>query len=124
MAFAVSIFPKVLAVTTEIKSFLLNLLVSAAPPKVDHFCNAGNKSEFRLKVLLSSLAIWVIKSQRGIKNYYHVTQQCCPGGNRPGTPQRPSAGGLQIFGAKSLGIPAIYTKFKLRFFSHKLEFRI
>ena len=52
------------AVTTEIKSFLLNLLVSAAPPKVDHFCNAGNKSEFRLKVLLSSLAIWVIKYPR------------------------------------------------------------
>ena len=52
------------AVTTEIKSFLLNLLVSAAPPKVDHFCNAGNKSEFRLKVLLSSLAIWVIMFPR------------------------------------------------------------
>ena len=59
------------AVTTEIKSFLLNLLVSAAPPKVDHFCNAGNKSEFRLKVLLSSKFgnMGYKVSQRGIKNY-------------------------------------------------------
>ena len=49
-----------------------------------------------------------------------MAQQCCPGGNRPETPRRPSAGGLRIFWAKSLVIPAIYTKFV----SHKLEFCI
>ena len=38
--------------------------------------------------------------------------------------RRPSAGGLRIFWAKSLVIPAIYTKFKLKFVSHKLEFCI
>ena len=53
-------------------------------------------------------------------NIYRVAQQCCPGGNRPETPRRPSAGGLRIFWAKSLVIPAIYTKFV----SHKLEFCI
>ena len=44
---------------------------------------------------------------------YRVDQQCCPGGNCPETPRRPSAGGLLIFGAKLLVIPTIYTKFKL-----------
>ena len=44
---------------------------------------------------------------------YRVAQQCCPGGNRPETPWRPSAGGLRIFWVKSLVILAIYTKFKL-----------
>ena len=51
---------------------------------------------------------------------YRVTQQCCPGGNRPETPRRPSAGGLRIFWAKSLVISAIYTKFKL--IAHKCNF--
>ena len=55
---------------------------------------------------------------------YHVTQQCCPGGNRPETPRRPSAGGLLIFGAKLLVIPTIYTKFKLTAHKFKLEFCI
>ena len=53
---------------------------------------------------------------------YRVTQQCCPGGNRPETPRRPSAGGLRIFWAKSLVIPAIYTKFKLMAHKFKLKF--
>ena len=44
---------------------------------------------------------------------YRVAKQCCPDGNRPETPRRPSAGGLRIFWAKSLVIPGIYTKFKL-----------
>ena len=46
---------------------------------------------------------------------YRVAQQCCPGGNRPETPRRPSAGGLRIFWVKSLVILAIYTKIKLKF---------
>ena len=49
------------------------------------------------------------------KNAYRVAQQCCPGGNRPETPRRPSAGGLRIFWVKSLVILAIYTKIKLKF---------
>ena len=53
----------------------------------------------------------------GVPNTYRVNQQCCPGGNRPETP-RPD------FLAKSLVIPAIYTKFKLKFVSDKLEFCI
>ena len=55
---------------------------------------------------------------------YRVAQQCCPGGNRPETPRRPSAGGLRIFWAKSLVIPAIYTKFKLMAHKFKVEFCI
>ena len=52
------------------------------------------------------------------KKTYRVTQQCCPGGNRPETP------GLRIFWAKSLVIPAIYTNFKLMAHKFKLEFCI
>ena len=48
-------------------------------------------------------------------NMYRVTRQCCPGGNRPETPRRPSAGGLRIFWAKSLVITAIYTNLSLNF---------
>ena len=49
-----------------------------------------------------------------------MDQQCCPGGNCPETPRRPPPDFL----AKSLVIPVIYTKFKLKFISNKLEFRI
>ena len=48
---------------------------------------------------------------------YRVDQQCCPGGYRPGDPPRDFLG-------KSLVIPAIYTKVKLKFVSDKLEFCI
>ena len=53
---------------------------------------------------------------------YRVDQQCCPGGNRPET--HPETRGSPDFLTKSLGIPAIYTKFKLKFVSDKLEFHI
>ena len=53
--------------------------------------------------------------QVGHQTMYRVAQQCCPGGNRPETPRRPSAGGLRIFWVKSLVILAIYTKIKLKF---------
>ena len=48
-------------------------------------------------------------------SFYRVARQCCPGGNRPETPRRPSAGGLRIFWAKSLVITAIYTNLSLIF---------
>ena len=41
---------------------------------------------------------------------YRVDHQCCPGGNCPETPRRPSAGGLRIFWLKSLDLPVIYPK--------------
>jgi hypothetical protein len=49
-----------------------------------------------------------------------VDRQCCPSGNRPETP----LGRSPDFWAKSLVIPAIFTKFKLKFVSDKLEFCI
>ena len=54
-------------------------------------------------------------SKGTLYHIYRVTQQCCPGGNRPETPRRPSAGGLRIFWAKSLVITAIYTNLSLIF---------
>ena len=44
--------------------------------------------------------------------WYRVDRQCCSSGNRPET----------NFLAKSLVIPAIFTKFKLKFVSDKVEF--
>ena len=64
---------------------------------------------------------------------YRVDRQCCPSGNRPETLWRPSGdpptpetplGGSPDFLAKSLVIPAKFTKFKLKFVSDKLEFCI
>ena len=37
-----------------------------------------------------------------MEDEYRVTQQCCPGGNRPETPRRPPRGGFPDFLAKSL----------------------
>ena len=48
---------------------------------------------------------------------YRVTQQCCPGGNRPETPRRPPTGGSLDFFAKSLANPdKIVKKNAKRFF--------
>ena len=46
---------------------------------------------------------------------YRVDQQCCPGGNRPGTPRGPPRGGSPDFWAKSLVIPAVLDIDKLDF---------
>ena len=61
---------------------------------------------------MQNVLILILKS---VPFTYRVAQQCCPGGNRPETPRRPSAGGLRIFWAKSLVITAIYTNLSLIF---------
>ena len=61
------------------------------------------------------MTFWCLKFSKKQRKTYRVTRQCCPGGNRPETPRRPSAGGLRIFWAKSLVITAIYTNLSLIF---------
>ena len=99
-------------------------------------CNSGFNVEFHLErpfkflfaAFVESFHVSKMPPHRSCKGplgsfpKYRVDQQCCLGGNRPETPRRPSARGLRIFLAKSLVIPAIYTKFKLKFVSDKLEF--
>ena len=68
--------------------------------RVQIFCNdISLRQKIEVKILIDN---------------YHVTQQCCLETTwRP--PQRPIAGGLRIFWAKSLVFTAIYTKIKLKF---------
>ena len=86
------------------------------------FCCTGKNRSPKLHTYYTHSAGLESRPSRFVSRstIYRVAQQCCPGGNRPETPRRPSAGGLRIFWAKSLVIPAIYTKFV----SHKLEFCI
>ena len=51
--------------------------------------------------------------QYRVLHTYRVDQQCCLFENHPEATRRWFPGGIWIFCAKSLAIPALYTKFKL-----------
>ena len=87
-------------------------------------CDGGGAAQHSATPVLGGSRKFSMRHLWGDFTIYRVARQCCPGGNRPETPRRPSAGGLRIFWAKSLGIPGIYTKFKLMAHKFKLEFCI
>jgi hypothetical protein len=95
------------------ESYWEQLLI--APEKKLYF---GFDSSKNVNFKLIGEDFFMISISKIMVPLYCVDQQCCPGGN-VWRPPRDTPRGIWIFLAKSLVIPAIYTKFKL--IAHKGE---